>query len=269
VDGLQFRRDLYRGTAGYYDRFRVPYPPDLIEDLAGRCGAGGQGRLLDLACGTGQLTFALHGRFAEVWAVDQEPDMIGFARQKAAAAGLGAIRFLACAAEDLAAPVESFDLVGIGNAFHRLRRETVAARVLQWLRPGGFLALVWGGDPWTGDAAWQQALAAVRDWWMTRTGARDRIPPGYDRDREQRPDQVILREAGFELAGSRQFDASWEWTPEALIGFAYSTSVLSAAALGGHAPEFEADLRRELRARAPGGRLRQTITFGCELARRP
>jgi SAM-dependent methyltransferase len=55
----EFRRDLYRGTARDYDRFRVPYPQALIDDLAGRSGADGQGRLLDLACGTGQVTFAL------------------------------------------------------------------------------------------------------------------------------------------------------------------------------------------------------------------
>jgi hypothetical protein len=55
----EFRPDLYQGTAGYYDRFRVPYPPDLIDDLADRAGADGAGRLLDLACGTGQLSFAL------------------------------------------------------------------------------------------------------------------------------------------------------------------------------------------------------------------
>jgi 2-polyprenyl-3-methyl-5-hydroxy-6-metoxy-1,4-benzoquinol methylase len=66
----EFRPDLYQGTAGYYDRFRVPYPPDLIDDLGGRAGADGAGRLLDLACGTGQLSFAVHARFAEVWADD-------------------------------------------------------------------------------------------------------------------------------------------------------------------------------------------------------
>ena len=91
----EFRRDLYQGTAGYYDPFRVPYPPDLIDDLAGRAGTDGAGRLLDLACGTGQLGFALHARFAEVWAVDQEPEMIAVVRDKARAAGLTGFRALA------------------------------------------------------------------------------------------------------------------------------------------------------------------------------
>ena len=82
-----FRPDLYRGTAGYYEAFRLAYPAGLISDLAARTGADGTRRLLDLACGTGQVSFALRDRFAEIWAVDQEPGMIAVARQKAAAAG--------------------------------------------------------------------------------------------------------------------------------------------------------------------------------------
>jgi trans-aconitate methyltransferase len=62
-----FRRDLFRGTAAYYDRFRVPYPEPLISDLSERASLTGSGTLLDLACGTGQLTFALHERFAQTW----------------------------------------------------------------------------------------------------------------------------------------------------------------------------------------------------------
>ncbi len=264
-----FRRDLYRGTAGYYDRFRVPYPGTLIGDLAERAGADGRGRLLDLGCGTGQLSFALHGSFADVWAVDQEPGMIAFARDKARAAGIGSIRFTVSAAEDLSVPDDYLDLATAGNAFHRLRRAQVAASVFRWLRPGGHLALVWGGSPWEGGAPWQQELLAVMDRWQTRAGIHSRVPASYQQDREDRPDLMILREAGFEPAGTREFPVAWEWTAGQLIGFAYSTSILSRAALGGHAGGFEEDLRRSLHACEPGGRFPQTIRFACELARRP
>jgi SAM-dependent methyltransferases related to tRNA (uracil-5-)-methyltransferase len=75
----EFRRDLYRGTAPFYDRFRLPYPAVLLEDLCRRASVSGTGRLLDLACGPGTVTFALSDQFAEVWAVDQEPEAIDFA----------------------------------------------------------------------------------------------------------------------------------------------------------------------------------------------
>ena len=265
----EFRRDLYRGTAGYYDRFRVPYPAGLIDDLADRTGADGTGRLLDLACGTGQLSFALCARFAEVCAVDQEPEMIALVRDKAQAAGLAGFRALACAIEDLKAPAGSFDLVTLGNAFHRLPRETIAASAFEWLRPGGFLALAWGGTPHEGEAPWQHALTATMDRWKTRAPAHGRVPAGYEQARQARPDLVILRDAGFENAGRREFAAVHDWTPETLAGYVLSTSVLSPVALGGRTTEFSDDLRRELHASQPDGRFRQTITFAYDLARRP
>ena len=268
MSDLGFRRDLYQGTAGYYDRFRVPYPKALFDDLLERVNTAERGTLLDLACGTGQITFALHDRFAEVWAADQEPGMTDVVRQKAAAAGIASIRVLTSAAEDLPAPAASFDLVAIGNAFHRLPRAAVAARAHRWLRPGAFLALLFSGaNPWEGEAPWQRAMAGVVRYWRGKAG--DRVPAGYERDRRERPDLAVLRQAGFEAAGSYRFPAAHTWTAETLTGYAFSTSILSRAALGGHAPAFEADLRRELGPFAPAGGMHETIDFNYQLARRP
>ncbi len=56
---LVFRTDLYRGTASFYDRYRPPYPDALLEELTRRSGVSGTGRLLDIACGTGQISLPL------------------------------------------------------------------------------------------------------------------------------------------------------------------------------------------------------------------
>jgi ubiquinone/menaquinone biosynthesis C-methylase UbiE len=263
----QFRRDLFRGTARDYDRFRVTYPQSLTDDLAERSGADGRGRLLDLACGTGQLTFALHDRFALVWAVDQEPDMISVVREKAGR--IGSIRPVVSAAEDLDVPSGQFDLVVVGNAFHRLPRELIAGRAVRWLRPGGFLALAWYDSPWSGEAPWQEALSAAMKRWRARMATGDRVPAGYEQARSARPDEAILSEAGFDFAGRREFCADHDWTPDTLAGFLFSTSVLSRAALGSLAADFEADIRRELHATDPAGRFRQSISFAYDLFRRP
>jgi SAM-dependent methyltransferase len=269
VDEVEFRTDLYRGTARYYERFRVPYPAAMLEDLLGRAEVDGKGRLLDLACGTGQLSFGMHRSFEEVWAVDQEPDMIGVGREKAEASAARNIRFVTSTAEDLVAPDESFDLVAIGNAFQRLRRDVVARNARRWLRPGRWLALVWSETPWHGDEPWQQAVAAAFDRWMTRMNAQDRVPAGWEQVRAERPDRAVLHAAGFEVVGSFEFPMAYRWTPEALIGLVYSTSFLSHSVLGDRTADFEADLRRELTASDPTGRLEQTIRFAYELARRP
>lgn len=269
VDELKFRADLYRGTAEDYDRFRVPYPADLIADLLERAEVDGTGRLLDLACGTGQISFALHRSFAEVWAVDQEPDMIRVGREKAAEAGVRNIRFLRSTAEDLRASEESFDLVALGNAFQRVRRETVARNARRWLRPGRYLALLWSESPWRGEAPWQQAMSATFDRWLTKVNAHDRVPAGWEQVRAERPDREVLQAAGFEVVGSYQFPMAYQWTPEALVGFVSSTSFLSHDVLGDLAEEFEADLRRELASSDPTGGFSQTIDFAYELARGP
>ncbi|MEY2462060.1 MAG: hypothetical protein QOH64_198, partial [Acidimicrobiaceae bacterium] len=80
--GLPFRKDLFKGTAELYDRFRLPYPALLLDDLRARVPLDGNGRLLDLACGTGQVAFALASDVAEVWAVDLEAESIELGRRK-------------------------------------------------------------------------------------------------------------------------------------------------------------------------------------------
>ena len=159
---LQFAADLYRGTAGYYDSYRLPYPDAMIEYVVGQAMVDGQGRLLDLACGTGQLTFPLRRWFSEVWAVDREQDMVEAVRAKAAAIGAENIRPIAADAETLHAAPGHFELAVIGNAFHRLRRDQVAGRLLGWLKPGGCVALCWSHGPQAGDEEWQRAFRRRR-----------------------------------------------------------------------------------------------------------
>ena len=265
-----FRADLYQGTARAYDQFRPPYPADLIGDLSARTEADGSGRLLDLACGTGQVAFALSGGFAEIWALDQEPGMIDVAREKAAQSGDAArYWFVTGAAEELAAPAGHFDLVTIGNAFHRLPRAVVAHAIAGWLRPGGYLALLWGGSPWLGDEPWQHALTAMMERWQHRPGADERIPAGYAEARDARTDAEILTEAGFEVVGRYSFIVKRDWTAAEIAGYVASTSILSRQALGERAAEFDADLQRNLHAAQPHGQFRQATEMAYDLARRP
>ena len=153
-----FRRDLYAGTAPWYDRFRLPYPSSLIDDLRARVPLDSASRVLDLACGTGQIAFALAadpGEVGELVAVDQEAESVEFGRAKAARLGIDNIDWKTASAED-AALDGTFRLVAIGNAFHRLDRDAVARRLIPHLESRGCIALLWGGSPFTGDDPWQR-----------------------------------------------------------------------------------------------------------------
>jgi SAM-dependent methyltransferase len=268
-DEVRFAADLYRGAAVYYDRYRLPYPEAMLTDLVLRAEVSGSGRLLDLACGTGQLAFPLSRWFREVWAVDSEPDMVDLVRAKAAAGNPGNVRPIASSAETLHAEPGYFELTVIGNAFHRLDRDLVAGRILGWLKPGGCLALCWSSGPWTGDRDWQRALAATLDRWQAALGAEGRVPAGWDLARQRRPDLRVLSDAGFEVAGRHEFTIEHRWSLPELAGLIRSTSFLSAEVLGDHAARFDADLTARLGPHSRDDAFTESVNIAYELARRP
>ena len=265
---VRFAAGLFRGTADYYDRYRLPYPEAMLADLARHAQLSGRGRLLDLACGTGQLAFPLRRWFGEVWAVDSEPDMVDVVRAKAAA-GAGDLRPVTSSAETLVAESGYFELAVVGNAFHRLHRDVTAGRILGWLRPGGHLALCWSPTPWIGEQDWQQALDATLDRWRTALGAQQRIPANWELVQQRRPDAQVLADAGFEHAGQHEFTASHRWSLAEIAGFIRSTSFLPPAVLGDQAAAFDADLAASLGPHSNDGTFTQTLTFIYELARKP
>ena len=267
VGDPSFRTDLYRGTARDYERFRLPYPRRLFDDLRSRAGLTGKGRLLDLACGTGQITFPLSADFDEVVALDQEPESVAFGRAKAEALGLTHTEWLVGTAEDadLTGP---FDMITIGNAFHRIQRQRVAERVVAWLRPGGHLALLWGGIPSAGADDWQQALQAIIVEWLDRIGG-ERLPTGWEEAMTRDPHERVLARVGLTYLGSHDFALPQVWTTETLLGFLYSSSLLSRQALGQRSSEFEDDLSTRMLACRPDGRFEQVVPFSYQLARKP
>jgi SAM-dependent methyltransferase len=269
VEEVQFRPDLYAGTADYYERYRPAYPAALLDRLVEEAGVTGRGRLLDVACGTGQVAFGLSAHFEEVWAVDQEPDMLSVGRLKAERLGVGHIQWFNSPAEELDAPPESFELVTAGNAFHRLQRPRLASQAYEWLGPGGCFALLWGGSPWEERTEWQRAVAAARDSWVAQALAGPRVPAQWEQARAAKPDLEVLREAGFEILGRWREPATLEWSFESLLGYLYSTSVLSRSVLSDRAAEFEADLRRRLVEVGGEDTYVQETEFACDLARRP
>jgi SAM-dependent methyltransferase len=271
-DVVRFDKDLFRGSAGYYDRYRLPYPESMLTDLIRRAGVSGGGRLLDLACGTGQLAFPLLRWFGEVWAVDREPDMVEMVRAKAAAHGAENIRPVVSDAETLDAEPGYFGLAVIGNAFHRLNRDLVADRILGWLEPGGYLALCWTSGPYgphAGEQDWQQALAAVVARWTVALGAEGRVPAGWNLPRQRRPDPQVLSAAGFEMAGHHEFAIEHRWSVPEIAGYIRSTSFLPASVLGDQAAAFDADLAASLGPHGDGAAFSQTVSFAYDLARKP
>jgi SAM-dependent methyltransferase len=264
---LRFPSDLYEGTAPYYDRFRPPYPNALLDDLRQRLPVSGNGTLLDLACGTGQIALRLAGDFIEVYAVDQEAESVAYGRNKAEELGSGNVKWIAGTAEEVMLEGR-FELVTIGNAFHRLNRPLVSERVHALLRPRGGLALLWTSGPASGAEPWQRALQCLLVEWTVKVNPPDRVPNWkvvMDRD----PHEAVLRRAGFDYVGWFEFAERRVWTLESLAGYVYSTSFLSRTALADRVGEFEQHLGELLSSFTSDGIYEEVASSAYQLARIP
>ena len=262
--------DLYSGTAEDYARYRPPYPEELLADLRLRAGTTGDGRLLDLACGPGRVALPLARYFREAWAVDQEPEMIEVGRARAERQGLTNIRWMVGPAEDVEAPPGSFELITIGEAFHRLDQRVIAERAMEWLAPGGYLATLGGFSLLRGQEPWHDVLrAVVRRYEEQGSGSQppSERPPSRPRGAEH--DRQVLTAAGLRHVGTFEFPHPHVWTLDSILGNLRSTARFSRRVLGDDAQCFDADVRRALLAHESSGRYPETLRFGYSLFRTP
>jgi SAM-dependent methyltransferase len=260
-----FQRDLYRGTAADYDRYRLPYPDTLVAHIRDDLGRDGTGRLLDLGAGPGFVARALRPFFAHVVATDSESDMVTYGRARSEAERDG-IEWRMSRAEDLTFPDASFEVIAAGNAFHRFERPVVAANAIRWLTRNGAMAALWSESALAGDEAWHHALRRRIDEWLERSGAAARIPPDWQR--KDYPDEAVFRDAGFTDIREYEVSAPHDWTVDAIIGFLRATSFGSAAAMGEHSGAFEDAVRRTLLNADPIGVYRQDVRYGVRIASR-
>ena len=99
-------------------------------------------RIIDLGCGTGQVSLRLAERGARVLAVDGSQVAV---RRLAAIAGersLTGLEVLATPIDALTLPAGSADLIVTSYALHRLRdadKQRLVGAAYHWLRPGGTL----------------------------------------------------------------------------------------------------------------------------------
>lgn len=262
---LNYRSEAFAGTAEYYARFRPPYPRELFDDLIARATLSHADRLLDLAVGTGRVALPLAPLFAEVVAVDLEPEMIAEGKKGAARLGIANIAWRTGAAEELVFAENTFDLVTVGDAFHRVDQPRVARRVLNWLAPGGTFALIGSRIFFDGDSEWERTVTStVRKWAGLPASdcSGETITPEEGLAREL----ALLRNVGFADVANFDFTAVHTWTAESIVGYHFSTSFASRNVLGSSADAFAADMQRALTPL--GDEFRQQLSFGYIVGRK-
>ncbi|MFE9020678.1 class I SAM-dependent methyltransferase [Streptomyces sp. NPDC007808] len=147
------RAHSFNAAAAQYAANRPSYPPalfDAIEELAGRSLTGA--RVIDVGAGTGIATALLHGRGAEVLAVEPGDAMAAQFRRTH-----HDIPIVRGNGNSLPVATASVDLVTYAQAWHWTDPAHSAPEALRVLRPGGALALWWNTTPL--DIPWQAAQA--------------------------------------------------------------------------------------------------------------
>jgi ubiquinone/menaquinone biosynthesis C-methylase UbiE len=134
-----YQRTLFDGIAERYEVARPGYPARLVEFATATAGLGPGTAILEIGCGTGQLTERLACSGARLIAIDIGPSMIAAARRRLTGRH---VSFQVTSFEDLAAADASFDLVVSSAAFHWIDPEVGFIKSARLLRPGGWLALL-------------------------------------------------------------------------------------------------------------------------------
>jgi ubiquinone/menaquinone biosynthesis C-methylase UbiE len=124
---------------------------DRAGDFVNRLGITAGARVLDVACGTGNLAIPIARGGAVVTGVDIAPNLLVQGRERAVAEGL-TVRFDEGDAEELPYPDGSFDVVvTMFGAMFAPRPELVASELARVLKPGGLLGMAnWNPESFTG-----------------------------------------------------------------------------------------------------------------------
>lgn len=245
--------NFFKSTAWYYARYRRPYPKKLFENIVEHYHLAGQGRLLDLGCGTGEITIPLAPHFKEAIGLDPEEEMLNEAMRKAAEENVRNIVWMRARAEEIGPPMGMFRLTTMGVSFHWFDQELVLAKVYELTESGGGTVIIGDISPvWDSidREEWKLRRQEIIEKYLgkeRRAGDSFYVPP--KKRYEQRID-----ESPFQTFQKATFDYSTNRTIDDIIGFLYSTSYASKRLLGDKADDFEREMREELFRLEPSGK---------------
>jgi ubiquinone/menaquinone biosynthesis C-methylase UbiE len=153
---------VFDEIAAEYDRCRPAYPDELIDQACQVAGIGSGDRVLEVGCGSGQLTRGLLARGLHVTALEPGESLVALARQNLE--GAGEVEFVNAPFEDASLPREQFQAVFSASAFHWVDPEVSWRKAADILVPGGTLALVsyFGLEERRSKLDQEATLAAVR-----------------------------------------------------------------------------------------------------------
>jgi ubiquinone/menaquinone biosynthesis C-methylase UbiE len=241
----RLRRTLFDGVAQLYEASRPGYPSRIVDFVIDTAGIGTGSAVLEVGCGTGQLTESLAGHGFDLTAIDIGPSLIDTARHRL---GDSTVSFEVVSFEEFTGPPGSFELIISATAFHWVDPEIRYRKSARLLRPGGWLAVLATGerydDPFGG---------TLREMWDVRS------PDGGAWRKQPRPsDSEAIAESGlFEPAVHTTEVQRMTMPVESIIGVE-NTRATSLSWPHEVREEFTGEMRRHLGSHTEVGLIQET-----------
>jgi SAM-dependent methyltransferase len=131
---------VFDEVADGYDRHRLTYPEALLDHVCDVASLRPGDRVLEIGCGTGQLTRDLLARGLRVSAIEPGDRLIALARLNTV--DIGDVEFVHARLEDAPLLRERFRAVFSASAMHWIDPDLGWQKAAEALVPGGALALV-------------------------------------------------------------------------------------------------------------------------------
>lgn len=132
--------EVFDELAAEYDRHRPGYPDRLIDRACELAALNPGDRVLEIGCGTGQLTRGLLARHLSVTAIEPGAHLAELARQRLR--GVGELEIVEARFEDANLPRPRFQAVLSASAIHWVDPDVSWRRAADALVSGGTLALI-------------------------------------------------------------------------------------------------------------------------------
>jgi len=131
---------VFDQVAAEYERTRPRYPDELVDQACALAGVGREDRVLEVGCGSGQLTRSLLARDLSVTALEPGQHLISLAERKLK--HRGQVEFVNARFEDARLPSGAYRAVFSASAFHWIDPDVSWEKAAGVLAPGGTLALI-------------------------------------------------------------------------------------------------------------------------------
>jgi SAM-dependent methyltransferase len=155
---VRSRKDVFNEVAALYDEVRPGYEPAVVDAAVGLAALPPGGRILEIGCGTGQMTAPLAARGYAILALEPGDAMAAFAARNCRA--FPDVTILPSSFEAWSPDGQTFDMVVSAQAFHWIAPDAGCAKAASVLKPGGAFALLWHIDVSHDTPFWQATQPA-------------------------------------------------------------------------------------------------------------